>query len=66
MIVRNCDADAFGRTFDVVDDESDADSVDDVLIKTFESSLSLPFVRQEGRCFGKALRRVWRVLDFDF
>jgi hypothetical protein len=64
MIVGNGDADAFRRSFDIVDDESDADRVDHILIKTFESCLSHPFVRQEGRRFGEALWSVRRILDF--
>ena len=60
------DGDGFGRTFNVVEDESDGNGVDDVLVESFNICLGGPGAGEEGGGLGEALRSVGGVLDLDF
>ena len=56
----------FGRTFDVVEDESGRNCVNDILVQSLDCCLRVPGAGEEAWGFCEALGSIWRVFNFDF
>ena len=59
------DRDCFGRTFNVVENESDGNCVDDVLVESLDVGLGCPSAGEESGGFCETLRSIWGIFDFD-
>ena len=64
--ISNSDRDCLRRTFNVIQNKSSRDCVDDILVQSLNSCLRIPWAGEESWRFCKALWSIWRVFNFDF
>ena len=59
------DGNGFGRSLDVVEDKTNGDCVDDILVEPLDRRLRVPWAREESWRLGETLRGVWRVFNLN-